>query len=440
VDNAGDSHLSLTDVSFDLNTANYGGALAQHLRWPGRARSTAGDVPGEPRQQLRRCAVFPGRVREHQQPNADQRHFQQNSAGDWAERYTTLGTSGSTASPALTNVTFTGNTAVNFGGAFYKYEVTSTVRPTLKNVILWGDSAGANPEFRNSASGSVIEDSVVQGGCPPGSTCTNLITTDPMLGNLAITQASQTRRAHGRLIGHRRRKHHGLRSKDQRGIPRPHGAGCDIGAYEKVPYVSSDFDHDGISDPIKFDSTYSAWWLRSSDISWDGAYLGAGTYVRRSDFDGDGKADPAKFDTSSSLWYVQSHDAAFVGQYMGTGTYTSWPFRLRGDGKTDPAQFNTVVNALWYYGSNEQDVARNLPWPGDYQYVTGSDFDGDGKSDPAHFDSASNVLWYQESSTLTWLGVYTGPGTYSYVEASDFDGDGRTTRRSLRPAPIRSGM
>jgi len=189
----------------------------------------------------------------------------------------------------------------------------------------------------------------------------------------------------------------------------------------------SDFDRDGITDPVKWDDADSAWWLRSSNSAWDGVYLGPGTYVSRSDFDGDAATDPAKFDASNSLWYYGSSSDMLHSLYAGPGTYLFvGGSDFDSDQITDPAQFNNTVNSLWYYGSDDSIWHGVYLGPGTYDYVTGSDFDGDGMSDPAHFDSSSNVLWYMQSSDSTWYGVYTGPGTYQYVEASDFDGDGMT--------------
>ena len=53
----------------------------------------------------------------------------------------------------------------------------------VQNTILWGDTNG---ELVNSSgttpSSATITSSVVQGGCPEGANCTNIITTDPRLG------------------------------------------------------------------------------------------------------------------------------------------------------------------------------------------------------------------------------------------------------------------
>ena len=131
-------------------------------------------------------------------------------------------------SPILTNVTFSGNSA-NMGGGIYN--VNSS--PTVRNTIFWGN-AGQIYNY-DTASSPVVSDSVMQNGCPTGITCTNIITTDPLLsplgnyggftqtipllfGSSAIDTGNDTTCA----------------LTDQRGVKRPQGTHCDIGAYEAM--------------------------------------------------------------------------------------------------------------------------------------------------------------------------------------------------------------
>ena len=78
-----------------------------------------------------------------------------------------------------------------------------------------------------------MSDSVVQGGCPAGSTCTNIITADPLLGTLGnyggftqtiplLAGSSAIDTGNDAICP----------ATDQRGVARPQGAHCDIGAYE----------------------------------------------------------------------------------------------------------------------------------------------------------------------------------------------------------------
>ncbi len=78
----------------------------------------------------------------------------------------------------LTNVTFSGNsTDVNGGGVANG----SNSDPTMANCIFWGNSAsGDGDQIYNDSSTPAITYSLVQGGCPSGSTCSNSIYVNPL--------------------------------------------------------------------------------------------------------------------------------------------------------------------------------------------------------------------------------------------------------------------
>jgi hypothetical protein len=62
-------------------------------------------------------------------------------------------------------VTFTGNSAINNGGAMYNSSNSGTTSPSLVNVILWNDAAdGSGDEMYNFNASPAITTSLVQGG------------------------------------------------------------------------------------------------------------------------------------------------------------------------------------------------------------------------------------------------------------------------------------
>jgi hypothetical protein len=135
------------------------------------------------------------------------------------------------SSPTLTNVTFNGNSAVSQGGGMYNF---SNSNPQILNTIFWGNSApSGGAQIYNSDSVPVLNDSIVQDGCPTTSTCTNILTGDPLLGRLGdyggytqtnlIMSGSSAIDAGNDTV---------CPSSDQRGVARPQGAHCDIGAFE----------------------------------------------------------------------------------------------------------------------------------------------------------------------------------------------------------------
>ncbi len=127
----------------------------------------------------------------------------------------------------LMNVTFSGNLATN-GGAIYN--ATGTLQ--ISNTIFWGITAA---QIYNGpyAISSVVSDSIVQGGCPVGITCTNVIATDPKLGTLAnyggFTQTIPLQTNSSAIDTGNELT---CSVTDQRGVIRPQGVRCDIGSYE----------------------------------------------------------------------------------------------------------------------------------------------------------------------------------------------------------------
>lgn len=85
------------------------------------------------------------------------------------------------SSSALVNVSFSGNLADTGDGM-----VNLESSPSLVNCILWGNGSGtATEQIFNDTSAPMVNHSLVQGGCPAGSTCDNLLTENPSFVNAA---------------------------------------------------------------------------------------------------------------------------------------------------------------------------------------------------------------------------------------------------------------
>jgi predicted outer membrane repeat protein len=166
--------------------------------------------------------------------------FSGNSAKNGGAMFSVADTGG-TSSPVLTNVTFNGNSAALVGGAVDSYVVSGSSHPLLTNVILWGDTASSSaPEVIGDAT---INKSIVQGGCPAGSSCSNLVAGNPLLGplgdnggptptmQLGVGSAAIDSGDDGNCP-----------ATDQRGIDRPQGPHCDIGAIESERLFADGFD------------------------------------------------------------------------------------------------------------------------------------------------------------------------------------------------------
>ncbi|MBN2046737.1 MAG: hypothetical protein JW750_02740, partial [Anaerolineaceae bacterium] len=172
--------------------------------------------------------------------------------------------------PALTNVTLNGNIAAIDGGGITNLDDSTVI---LRNVILWGNTGGHL--FNDSTSSAVITNSVVEDGCPSGSACTNLITTNPMLGMLGdhggetetVPLLAGSSAVDAAIAN--------CPAEDQRGVARS-APNCDIGAYEyssdnaAPSVVSVSLDSSYVNGPNSFTITFSeALYDPSGDMSSD---------------------------------------------------------------------------------------------------------------------------------------------------------------------------
>ncbi len=162
-----------------------------------------------------------------------------------------VGEAGGTSSPTLSNVTFSSNNAP-YGGAMFNIGEEGNSSPTLTNVILWNNSAFVSgPEIHNVSATPTIRYSIVQGGCPSGSSCdsTDLLndaSSNPKLGSLADNGGSMQTLLPGAgsaaidagvcASAADAPLSITLPATDQRGIARPQGTHCDIGAIEMQQY------------------------------------------------------------------------------------------------------------------------------------------------------------------------------------------------------------
>ena len=149
------------------------------------------------------------------------------------------------ADVALTNVTFNANQAsTEFGGAIYSNRQAGNVL-ALRNVILWGDVAplGQGPEIAYASNSAVaaIDHSIVKGSGGSGAGWHagfgtdggGNLDADPRLGVLAYNHgATQTLVPGPGSPVIDAGNGTGCPGGDQRGIIRPQGAACDIGAVE----------------------------------------------------------------------------------------------------------------------------------------------------------------------------------------------------------------
>lgn len=207
----------ITDVTISQNTAVYGGGMYNDYSNPNVKNTTfssnnAGRDGG---------AMY----NLHSSPTLTNATFSGNQANHTGGMYNVA-----SSNPSLTNVTFSGNVAADetFGVAMFNH----TSSPQIKNSIFWGNES---KEFFNATGTTSLADSIVAGGCPANSTCTNVINTNPALGALANNGGLTNTMALGAGSAAIDAGNNATCAlTDQRGIARPQGAKCDLGAFEFV--------------------------------------------------------------------------------------------------------------------------------------------------------------------------------------------------------------
>lgn len=165
-----------------------------------------------------------------------------NVSGGWGGGIASYGYSASTN---LTHTTLSGNFSNTSGGGMVNMIGSET---TIENTIFWGNSAeteGAQlynkvPDTGLPAGTVVFHDSIVQDGCPEASSCSRVLATDPYLGELgdhggltrtipiSVDSAARDTASDAACL-----------AVDQRGLTRPQGRGCDMGAFELVYFETN---------------------------------------------------------------------------------------------------------------------------------------------------------------------------------------------------------
>ena len=254
--NTADSNPSLTNVTFDSNLADLGGGMYN----TNRSSPTLSNVTFSHNTATRHGGGMHN-AGVGVSPSLSNVTFRNNSAGSAGG-----GMGNFSASPTLRNVTFSHNSAFYGGGMCNLYSSTTPVlinvtfsqnsasrsglgggiyngddpRPTLINVLITGSStqggdcvsrnnAPLNPNSRNN----LIEDSTYACGLADG-TNGNIVGRSAnvgALGNYGGSTETVPLNAGSPAIDAGDAA--SCPATDQRGVPRPQGNGCDIGAYER---------------------------------------------------------------------------------------------------------------------------------------------------------------------------------------------------------------
>lgn len=227
---------------------------------------------------------------------------------------------------------------------------------------------------------------------------------------------------------------------DQRGVARPVGPACDIGAVETTDplqvvgawdaqLLAGDFDGDGVDDVFGYRPGSA-----SDGIAWNGepkAFRNQrvnGDYLPLvEDFDGDGDDDV--------FWYAAGSRPDYLWWSDGDRTFTSTPARVNGTYQPFVGDFdgNGAGDVFWYAPGSTPDYvwwggasgfsSRPTTVNGSYQPFVG-DFDGDGATDITWYapGSAADFVWWSDRDR-TFRSVATRINGSYLTSTGDHDGD-----------------
>jgi VCBS repeat-containing protein/predicted outer membrane repeat protein len=168
--NASGSAPQLADVTFSQNTANqYGGGMYIHSSTPTLVNV---DFSGN------HADNFGGGLYlQLSSPSLANVRLMNNTANMGGGIYN------SSSYPTLVNTTFYANSVTGQGGGMYN----TASNPTIYNTIMWANTPN---QVNNVGSSPVINYSDIQGGCPSGSSCPVIISSDPLFVNPGASDLS----------------------------------------------------------------------------------------------------------------------------------------------------------------------------------------------------------------------------------------------------------
>lgn len=297
---ASNGESTLSNVTFISNSADHGGGMYNYIDSPTLTNVTfngnsvngigakGGGMHNDNSSPSLTSVTFNGNTayggggmyNTNSSPSLNNVTFSFNSANYGGGMYTL------DSSPSITNVTFSGNTVTNSGGGMYNISSSSTLTnvtfsgntaysgggmytsnsPTLINVIIANSTAGGDcmldvgASISTSSKNNLIESTGSNAcGLTNGSNG-NIIGSDPKLGSLTGSPAYFPLNAGSPAID--TGVNTGCPAADQRGMKRPQGVKCDIGAFESI--ATTTFKSSGPND---------GWILESTEASGTGGSM-----------------------------------------------------------------------------------------------------------------------------------------------------------------------
>jgi predicted outer membrane repeat protein len=450
---AGTTETTINYATFSGNSALYGGAIYtqgyntvstnvqinQSLFKQNTASSSGG-------------AIYNGGYMGNCFTSINRVTFYQNTATQYGGAIFNDGSYG-ICSPGLTGVTFSGNSA-NMGGGIYNDGTGGTSGPTLRSILMWGDTAvGGGPEIYNSFGNPGITYSDIQGSggsgagwdSSVGSDIGNNIDSNPLLSGLADNGGeTETMALKWGSPAIDTGEDGTCQADDQRGVHRPQGNHCDMGALERVfPRVRADFESDGISDIGTFHPATGVWSILESSENFSYAapryysWGQTGDILALGDYDGDGRMDPtvrrppaggesaAYRILLSTTGYNFGSSLTVPAGWPGIGD-TPVPGDYNGDGKSDPAIWRGSAGVWIIPMSPAFSTYQFFSWGATGDTPVAADVDGDLQSDIGYWRPSTGVWGFLQS---TYGYSYANPVFFNWGTSgditvmADYDGD-----------------
>jgi hypothetical protein len=339
-----------------------------------------------------------------------------------------------TASILLSNTTVAANTAT--GGASGGGVFNDGGSVTLVGTMLAGNTSPTGPDCGGaitSAGYNLVQDS---SGCTFTPFGTDLTGVDPLLGPLADNGGPT--RTHALLAGSPAIDH--LPSgpvcgggADQRGIVRPRGAGCDIGAFEL----------DTNPDVVVLVEPNGRWHLRQPGLPDRTFWYGTpGDIPLFGDWDGDGIDTPGMWRQSGGGGFAYLTDTLPDDGAVASAEFDFF-FGIPGDevfsGDWDGDGIDTLgINRGGHIFLSNSNGAFGAPVPTDYDFwfgvpgdrAFGGDPDGDGRDTVMLYRGTDGFTYYTNDSPVgpgaiasTADNFFFGIASDSFV-SGDWDGNG----------------